>query len=202
VKKISLLLSLAFGTLLSVAQNNNSILTPDPVRQSNFSISITGGYGHSFLVPYRNYAFNSTWNAGLSAAYSPWVHWGLGLNALFSSEGSTFTSGERGYNTTRDYIRIPLKAVYYFNKYENDFRPKVSLGPGLGFLVNEANTGGAASFDFGANLSAGFNYRLLRAVWLSAELCCYQGFTDMYPENSATDLNGSIRANVGLSFGF
>ncbi|HOZ87545.1 MAG TPA: hypothetical protein PL029_07295, partial [Bacteroidia bacterium] len=73
MKKISLFIALAFGALLSVAQNNNTILPPDPIRQSNFSIGITGGYGHSFLVPYRNYAFNSSWNAGLSAVYSPWV---------------------------------------------------------------------------------------------------------------------------------
>ncbi|MES2680494.1 MAG: porin family protein [Bacteroidota bacterium] len=202
MKKISLTLALAFGTLMSVAQNNNTIVPPDPIQQSNFSIGVTGGYGHSFLVPYRNYAFNSSWNAGIAAVYSPWVHWGVGIDALYSSEGSTFTSGDLRYKTTLGYVRVPLKAVYYFNKYENDFRPKVSLGPTLGFLVNEDNTSDASSFDLGANLSAGFNYRLLRAVWLSAEASYYQGFLDVYKENTVTDLNGNIRANIGLHFGF
>jgi len=202
MKKISLSLLMISSSLFGIAQNHNTIVPPDPIQQSKFSIGITGGYGHSFIVPYKNYAFNSSWNAGISAVYSPWIHWGVGLDAIYSAEGSTFTSGDVKYTTGLDYVRVPVKAIYYFKEYENDFRPKVSLGPTLGFLVNESNSRGANSFDFGANLAVGFNYRLVRAVWLNAELSYYQGFLDVYNGNSEHDANGNLRANLGLSFGF
>jgi hypothetical protein len=202
MKKISLLFS-SFCVSLSVfSQTNNDIVPSEPIRQSKFSLGIKGGVGHSFIAPYKNYAFNTSSNLGLSAVVSPWANWGIGLDAVFSSEGATYKSSDVEFAQQLDYIRIPLKAIYFFRNYEHDFRPKVTLGPSLGILINEKNSFDASMLDLGANASIGFNYRLIRAVWLNADVNYYQGFTDVYTNNSVKDLNGNIRLDLGVSFGF
>lgn len=191
-----------FTSGLCIAQNNNTIIPVQPIEQSKFSLGIVGGFGHSFVVPYQDYTFNASWNAGLSAVFSPWTHWGIGMDAVYSSEGSALQRNDVTYNYQLDYIRVPIKAIYFFNTYERDFRPKITLGPSLGFLVNEVNSTNAATFDLGANLSVGFNYRLMRAVWFNADVNYYQGFLDTYSGNSLNEMNGNVRLNLGLSFGF
>lgn len=202
MKKISLLLSAFFVSLTVFSQNNNDIIPSKPIRQSKFSLGIKGGVGHSYIAPYRDYAFNLSGNVGLSAVVSPWTNWGIGIDAFYSSEGATFKSSDLEFAQQLDYIRIPLKGIYFFRDYEQDFRPKVTFGPSLGILINEKNSVNASALDLGGNVSLGFNYRLVRAVWLNADLNYYQGFTDVYANNSAKDLNGNIRLDLGVSFGF
>lgn len=200
MKRFILTLALAYGSLM--AQNNNENKPVEPIEQSIFSIGVKGGFGQSFIVPYNNYLFNSSWNAGLSAIYAPWVHWGVGMDVTYSSEGATFYGSDVNFMTKLDYLRVPVKAIYFFQRYENDFRPKVSIGPTLGFLVDDHGNKGYSGFDFGATAAAGFNYRLLRAVWLNADVSYYQGLIDSYSANSENDMNGNVRLDLGISVGF
>lgn len=202
MKKISLLLTALSLTLAIRAQTNNDKIPSEPIRQSRFSLGVKGGFGHSFLMPYSNYEFNPSWNAGLSAVISPWEHWGVGVDVNYSAEGATFDYGDHTIQNNLDYLRVPLKAIYFFRTYEMDFRPKISLGPTVGFLVNDPNTLKANSFDLGGTFNVGFNYRLIRAVWLTVDAGYYQGFLDVYDANTDTDLNGNMRLDVGVSFGF
>jgi hypothetical protein len=201
MKKFTLLATLLICGLTNLAQNN-AIIPVEPIEQSKFSIGIKGAFGHSFIIPYKDFTFNPSWDAGLSAVFSPWAHWGIGLDATYSAEGSSVTQSDVTNTTEYDYIRVPIKAIYFFNTYEKDLRPKITLGPCLGFLVNERNSLDASSFDLGANISAGVNYRLMRAVWLSADVNYYQGFLDVNTLNSQNEFNGNVRINLGLSFGF
>jgi len=200
MKKLILLFVMAGPACF--AQNHNDIVTEKPVEQSKFSIGVQGGYGHSFIEPYSNYKWMSSWNAGITAIYAPGAHWGAGIDVLYSGEGVKLKSGDYENMSQVDYLRIPLKAIYFFRKYEDDFRPKVSLGPTLGFKVDDYGNKGFTSFDFGANASLGFNYRLMRAVWLNVDVSYYQGFLDVYDLNDVNDHNGNVRLNVGLCLGF
>lgn len=208
MKKLTLLLACFTMGMSLNAQNNNATVPPEPIEQSSFSIGFTGGFGHAFLMPYSNTVFRPSWDAGISAIYSPWKHWGIGLDALYSVEGAKFkysgTAGSSDYTvqTELDYVRVPLKAIYFFRTYEADFRPKITLGPTLGILVNDANRPNAQSVDFGANVSLGFNYRIARAIWINVDASYYQGFLDAYSGNSERDLNGNARLNAGINFGF
>lgn len=206
MKKVSLLLSALLFSVAFYSQNNNTKVPSEPIRQSNISLGVKGGFGHSFIAPYRNFGFNPSWNAGLSALLSPWAHWGLGMDVVWSSEGATFIDKsddiKRKYQTEQDYIRVPIKAIYFFHTYERDFRPKVSFGPTVGFLVSESKSAGTRNFDAGATLTAGFNYRLIRAVWLTVDATYYQGLVDTYTGNAENDLNGNMRLDLGVSFGF
>lgn len=202
MKKLTSLIAIFFTAGIGLSQTNNDKIPADPIKQSIFSIGLKGGFGHSYIMPYSNYTFNSSWDAGIAAVYAPWAHWGIGLDATYSSEGGSFNYTDRVLTTKLDYIRVPVKAIYFFRTYERDFRPKITLGPTVGFLTGQTNTTNANFLDLGANVTAGFNYRLLRAVWLNADVSYYQGFLDAYPSNSLTDLNGNVRLDLGICLGF
>jgi hypothetical protein len=203
-----LFIALASSALMGYSQNNNTVEPPAPIEQSKFSIGLKGGFGHSFIAPYKNYMFCPSWDAGVSAIYAPGQHWGLGVDALYSMEGVKFEYLDNetgiGYDrqATLDYIRIPVKAIYFFRSYEKDFRPKISLGPSLGILVGEVNSVNASAIDLGGKLTAGFNYRIAKAVWINVDASYYQGFLDVYSNNSENDLNGNVRLDAGINFGF
>jgi hypothetical protein len=210
MKKILLFLSCMTVPYFSFSQNNK-LDPPVAAEQSVFSLGPQGGFGHSFIhSSIEGTRFQPSWDAGISAVYSPWVHWGIELDARYSVEGRRIERNViQGDATTTvisvaqlDYFRIPLKAVYFFRTYEHDFRPKITLGPSIGFLTGQMNSVGAKSVDFGANASLGFNYRLVRAIWLTADLNYYQGFVDIYDKTSEKELNGNVRVDLGLSFGF
>src|SRR3954465_13603514 len=132
MKKLTLLLALTTASI-GFAQTNNDKIPAEPIEQSKFSIGIKGAFGHSFIEPYQHYTFMSSWNAGLSAVYAPKEHWGIGLDVVYSGEGSKLQVGDDATTVQLDYLRIPIKAVYFFRRYEDDFRPKISLAPTLGF---------------------------------------------------------------------
>jgi hypothetical protein len=210
MKKIIILISCISTALSSFSQNNNNIDPPVPAEQSVFSIGPQGGFGHSYITPCEGGKFQPSWDAGISAVYAPGVHWGIELDIRYSAEGRKFERtikrGDAYYTETSvaqlNYWRIPLKGVYFFRTYEHDFRPKITLGPTIGFLTSQINSVGAKSVDFGANASLGFNYRLVRAIWLTADVNYYQGFVDVYENTSDKELNGNVRLDLGVSFGF
>lgn len=76
------------------------------------------------------------------------------------------------------------------------------MGPAIGFLNEEVNSVGANTVDFGLNGSLGFHYRIVRAIWLTADVNYYQGLLDTYDATSANELNGDVRLDLGISFGF
>ena len=206
MKKV-LLIALSAAALSLSAQNNNDVVPPRPIEQSKFSLGVMGGFGHSFLIPYDNSVFRPSWNAGLSAVYAPGNHWGVGIDALYSVEGPKleYTDNTGSNYTIQDklgYIRVPVKVIYFFRGYDKDFRPKLSIGPTLGVLVEDKNRPNPSPVDFGATLSAGFNYRVARAIWISVDASYYQGLIDAYGSNSFTELNGNVKLNAGINFGF
>lgn len=203
MKKLILLGCYLGLTLTVVSQNNNSIDPPVPAEQSVFSIGPQGGFGHSFIMPYAGAKFQRSWDAGIAAIYSPCVHWGVELDVRYSAEGGKFEDSEGITSVTGlRYVRVPLKAAYFFRKYENDFRPKIALGPTVGFLTEQINSSGAKSVDFGVNASLGFHYRLVRAIWLTGDVNYYQGLVDVYDATTEKELNGNVRFDLGVSFGF
>lgn len=203
MKKIILLASL-FSSLISFSQNNNGLDPPVPAEQSVFSIGPQGGFGHTFITPYKGARFQPSWDAGVAAIYAPGVHWGVQLDIRYSAEGCKIEDVENKSTNAifLRYVRVPLKAVYFFNRYEDDFRPKITLGPSIGFLNEQVNSTGAKSVDFGANASIGFHYRLVRAIWFTADVNYYQGFTDVYETTTEREMNGNLRLDMGLMFGF
>ncbi|MCD6067967.1 MAG: hypothetical protein K0S33_2793 [Bacteroidetes bacterium] len=170
-------------------------------QTTSFSIGPTVGASHSVLMPYNNWEFNPQWTAGLSWIYGPMQHFAIGGDVRYSLEGGKFKSGsETGSSVIRmDYLRVPVKAMYFFGTYEQDFRPKITLGPSVGFLVDEKNTEPAPAnkVDFGLNGSVGFNYRMMENLWLNVDANYYQGLLKVRDATSLSEHN----ANIGLQLG-
>ena len=149
-------------------------------------------------------------NAGLNYLYSKYVHFGLGAGVGFSREGVIVKS--RGVDTkaTLDYIRVPLKIHYFFNHLEDAFRPKVYVGPSLGFLLGgKVKTGDVSvdvkdfreSFDAGLLVGTGFNYKFASRSWFTFDLNYTHGLISI--NKTGTDqFNRNVGVTMGLAYGF
>lgn len=200
MKKLMLMTGFILAGIAGFSQTSTDL----PGKPSRFSIGPSVGFGHSYMLPYRTAGFYPSWSAGITAIYGPLEWWGVGGDIRYSVEGTKTKMGESGERETQlQYIRVPLKAMVFFGNYEDDFRPKLTLGPSFGFLVGESDTydAKANSFDAGINASAGFNYRVRTGMWLNVDANYYQGLTDVRQHSGQRELNGNIGLNLGLAFG-
>lgn len=188
------------------------------MAQDNLSLGGTAGFGHTWLSNSTNSRYQPAGNLGLSLTYSTETNWGFGADLKWSIEGGKTSTPNFSSTTRLDYVRVPVKLMYFFGERGNAFRPKLTVGPSVGFLIggkNEATTIAgdtkttvetkasdfAKSVDLGVAASAGFNYRLVERTWLNVDLNYYHGLTDIMEAASIDQKNRNIGINVGVSFG-
>lgn len=173
-----------------------------------FSIGPSVGFGHTGI---RNTVgtdiFKPSWSAGLILNYSTSEHVGFAADVLWSLEGARVENGDSEIDLTMQYIRVPLKFAYFFGEFEDDFRPKITVGPSLGFLLDAESdvdstgitdvTSNYETFDIGLNASIGFNLKLADNMWLNTDLNYYTGFTQI----RTNQYNSNFGLRVGLAFG-
>ena len=110
-------------------------------KAQSFSIGPNAGYGTTWLDNFKDKKYKSAGNVGLSFIYSTKSSFGIGADVKYSFEG-----GKRQYATTvpgvtateeasLNYLRVPIKAMWFFGSYGQRVRPKITLGPSFGFLV-------------------------------------------------------------------
>ncbi len=186
--------------------------------QSKFSLGPNAGVGTSWISNTTGSKGKLAGNVGLSLVYSAAEHFGLGLDAKYSFEGDK--AEQNNVTTTFDlnYLRVPLKAIYFFNSYGNRIRPKIYAGPSFGFLMGGdtkvENNGSAISvakskdlfnsFDFGVTAGAGLNIRLVKSVWFNADINYLHGISDVVKNSISNDNNAhnrNVGINVGVNFG-
>ena len=175
-----------------------------------FSIGPAIGFGHTGV---RNTSgtdvFKPNWNAGIIINYSKMKHTGFAADILWSMEGARVQSGGYESELTMQYIRVPLKFAYFFGDFEDNFRPKITIGPSMGFLLSATSdsdapdasktdvTGSYYTFDIGGTASVGFNLKLGENVWLNTDLNYYTGFRPI----RASQYNSNFGLRVGVAFG-
>jgi hypothetical protein len=190
------------------------------LQAQTLSIGPTAGFGHSSLSTTNN-SFNKkffpAYNIGAKMVYS-FVHtWGIGVDIKFSGEGGKSVGdavgGEYEYKYRANYIRVPVQAIYFFGKLGDAIRPKISLGPSLGFLIggesveklngvrnNSVNTSNVFDgFDFGISAAAGANFRLGGDKWLNTDFTYYYGLSNI-SSSASTIKNRSLGINIGVTF--
>ncbi|WP_430406525.1 porin family protein [Fluviicola sp.] len=179
-------------------------------KNKTLSIGPSVGFGHTGI---RNTSgtdiFKPSWSAGLIFNYSSLKHLGFSADVLWSMEGGRIESAGSTTDLTFQYIRIPLKAVYYFGGFEDNFRPKITVGPSMGFLIDAVSDtdmeGGSKvnvksfyeKFDIGLNASIGFNLKLVRNIWLNTDFNYYTGLTAI----RGNLYNSNFGVKVGVAFG-
>jgi hypothetical protein len=172
-------------------------------------------------------------NAGGFFIYSIAEHFGVSGDVLYSGEGAKFTSvtaeGSDAISVESklrlNYIRVPLLANIFFGSLGDKLRPKISLGPSLGFLTGVSNMltttttsagmvtaisskstdkSGFSSFDFSALVGAGLNYKVGDRTWLNLDARYSIGASDIHDvkvDNESQVKNNVFSVAVGLAFG-
>ncbi len=178
-----------------------------------FSLGPTLGINNAWIdeVPGDNHALLGI-NAGLTIVYSTEEHWGLGVDLKYSGEGVETKYLGITAKSKLNYLRIPVKIIYFFNSFENDFRPKVYLGPSFGILAGgetkqflEIGTRTVDSkdlyedSDLGLIFGTGFNYRIAPRTWLNVDVAYNHGFTDI--AKSGAGYNRNVNLNLGVAWG-
>lgn len=184
-------------------------------KAQTVSFGPTGGFGHSWISNSSgDTKFNPAWNAGVSVVYSSLNHFGFGADVKYSAEGNKIEQAGVTNTINTNYVRVPLKAIYFFGKQGDAVRPKISAGPTFGFLTNASEvtsdegvkvktdvSDNIKGFDFGLNAAAGLNFRVAQRTWLNTDVAYYQGLTDITKNTNTTRRNGNVGVNVGLLVG-
>lgn len=188
-------------------------------RAQYISIGPVASFGHSWVSNVGgNTRFNPSGSLGVGMIYSRQNNWGFGADLALSFEGLTKDELIDGTTYTVKvrplYLRIPLKVYYFFGDYGDNIRPKVYLGPTLGFKLDEINDvepystearlpdNFFRSFDLGLQAGAGANFKISGRTWLNLDLGYYVGLLDAV--DAAADnynMNQNLRLNVGVLFG-
>ncbi len=177
--------------------------------QSKFSFGPTAGVGSTSISNIPDSKFKLAGSAGLSLVYSAIEHFGVGMDVKYSFEGAKVESTLGKSELDLNYVRIPLKAIYFFNNNGNKVRPKIFAGPSFGFLTSaKANDVDVKSqyesFDIGLLLGAGLNYRIVNKTWFNADLSYTHGMKDITPNmvlDTDNNQNRNLQLNVGVNFG-
>ena len=184
-------------------------------QKQNLSFGPTAAFGHAWMSNTTNGKYKPAGNVGLSLLYSSSPHIGFGADLKYSIEGNKTQTGIREVENTLNYVRIPLKVIYFFGEYGDRLRPKLAVGPSFGFLVGGnreiSDNDGLVSkvdakdlykgFDAGIGALAGLNYRLVKNTWFVAEVNYYNGLTNINEVANLNNKNRNIGLNIGVNFG-
>jgi hypothetical protein len=184
-------------------------------QAQNVSMGISGGVHHSWLTGYENVKFKPGINPGVMLTFSPAPHWGLGgdirLSFLEGVKTGIESAGKRETSKINaTYLRVPLKATYFFGEFGDKVRPKLYAGPSFGFLLGgRTNTSNSnvetksadvlKGSDWGFIAGGGFNYRLKANTWFNFDVAYTNGLKDA-TEAPGFHANRNIALNAGVTF--
>ncbi|MDQ3142090.1 MAG: PorT family protein [Bacteroidota bacterium] len=171
------------------------------------TIGPTVGLNNSWISETTNGKSKIGFNAGIAFLYSIKENYGVGIDAIYSKEGNKFDPD--GTNSL-DYLRLPVRAYYFFGELGDKFRPKLFIGISPAFLIGgNLKQGNIESkskdfikgFDLGLNVGTGVNVRVKEATWLKLDLAYTHGLTKIDKINtSIKSKNQNINFNIGIGF--
>lgn len=227
--QLLLILIAAVFSLGARAQNNNALLQH---RTQIFHFAPVVGRNISHLTIDSTQSTTGSL-AGISFTYRhKRKHFSTSLSAIYSSRGAEWKQvipGQYGetynweYYEQLRYIEMPLKLTWiFFRDSASVFRPKVSIGPSFGVLVNakrhsefeipEWQTSSEPiienvrksykPFDLGAVASIGFNWEVRYRRWVTFEAGYTYGLLDINKNPALTNavMNRDLFLLVGLEF--
>lgn len=221
MKKLLLMMSgLMLSAGISIAQSSTTTTTTTTQRSwgaQYLSFGPVIGIGNSWVgnMGGDNRAMGNA-NIGVGVVYAKKEHVGYGAQLTVGTEG--YDVDYHGYRSSSQvtYLRLPLRAYYFFGKYKDLVRPKIYGGPTIGVKLGESDrrapwmmdatmverSGTFKTLDLGLNVGTGLNILLARATWLNLDVTYYQGLADVIkdPANKY-NVNHSLGFSMGLLFG-
>lgn len=173
-------------------------------KAQTLSIGPVLGANFSKISKLDNAKTRTGLSAGIFANYSIDEHFGLNLKLLYSQLGTKLDNTTE--STRLNYIQLPLSGVYFFGESGNSIRPKIFLGPYVGFLLSATDTNGNdiadtyKKVDFGGQLGVGFNYRIKNRTWLNVDATYASSLGKIIDESNIAYKNTALGLNLGLSF--
>ncbi|MCY7350227.1 MAG: PorT family protein [Cytophagaceae bacterium] len=151
--------------------------------------------------------------AGIFFNYSIKQTFGVSGQLLYSQLGANVSSGQLSRKFKLDYFQIPLFATFYFGQGlgAGTIRPKLFLGPYVGFLLSakdqdgnpirtpQGNASAINPLDFGVNLGGGLNYALKNQSWINIDVRYGLGILDI-GSGTGELRNGAFSVMTGISF--
>jgi hypothetical protein len=181
----------------------------------NISLGPSVGVQHSWITGTETIKFKPGVSVGGVLTWSPAPHWGLGGDIRVSFLEGVKSKTDATHSTAVDrihatYLRVPLKATYFFGEFGDKVRPKLYVGPSFGFLLGGETKYSNSSlttktnkvlqgFDWGVIAGAGFNYRIKRNTWFNFDLAYTNGLKDV-TEAAGYHANRNVTMNVGVTF--
>ncbi|MFN0275636.1 MAG: porin family protein [Chitinophagales bacterium] len=189
------------------------IITFNLLNAQYISVGPIISFGSSFIslgddVDLVNVKFHPNWNGGVMLVYSTVSNLGFGADIIYSREGGSINEVVSGITlekaTDIDYVRVPLKVIWFFNEYGNPIRPKIFLGPQLAYMFKAETEGIDVKedynvFDVGIVAGGGANFKLAEAIWLNTDIHYYHGLVDITADDFADEIN--LNSNIGFSIG-
>lgn len=147
--------------------------------------------------------------AGVFLNYSVNENIGFGLKGLFSQLGTSVDNSSA--EVKLNYVQIPLSGVYFFGERGNIIRPKIFLGPYVGFLLsakdqngtNIVDSGGQDVYnntDFGGQIGVGFNYSMNNNSWINFDAGYATSLVNITDHSSLNHKNNFFFVSLGYSF--
>jgi len=172
--------------------------------QSPISIGLKGGLNFAnFSGDNVNADSRMGINFGAFGTYSVQQTFGITAEINYAQKGAKTSNSKLNIN----YLEVPVHFSYFFGK--GNLRPKLMVGPYLGFLMNSELTVGNAKVnakdlyyntDFGLSVGGGLHYDLGDAKWLYLDARYGLGLADV-TKASGNVYNRVFSVNVGISFG-
>ena len=203
-------------TTASIAQSQTA--STRPAWGGETFLGPVAGFGDSWVgyMPGGNAMFRPSGYIGVGMVHLVNEHWGWGGQLRLSSEGYQvdYYGNEQTFKPV--YLRVPVRAYYYFGNHRDLIRPNIYLGPSFGMKLTESSTTSNAyqetyainnssyfrNFDAGIDGGGGLDIRLSRNTWLNLGLEYYQGITDAVKDPANTyNPNYDVDLNLGLIFG-
>ena len=194
--------------------------------QTRFSLGPVVGVGGTWIDNLDSKQGKTHGSFGLAMVFSATPNFGLGADIRYSFEGGKNKITNGGLVTAKeinlDYLRVPVRAILFLGEKGSRIRPKLSVGPTVGFLMggktnttfSESNGNVLTSrtvnskdvynrFDVGLNAGAGLHYRLVKSTWLIADVGYYHGLRDIVenPSTNSSLKNRNLAVNLGVNFG-
>ncbi|MGR3811140.1 porin family protein [Jiulongibacter sp. NS-SX5] len=183
------------------------LLTTHESQAQEKSWGPMAGINGSTLVDMPLNIYKPGVNFGAFLNYSNRERTGLKVEAMYSQMGTKFDGFED--KIEMHYVQVPVYGVWYLNDRGNNFRPKLMVGPYLGFLLNATGsnttdnnftTENFNTVDFGGKGAVGFNWKFSPRVWLNSEFYFGGSFANIYSTDIINVKNTNFGVNAGLSF--
>ena len=178
--------------------------------QQSISFGPNAGFGFTWITGNGTHKYQPAVNFGASFIYSANSHLGVGADLKYSVEGGKTEIDNATYTTGLNYVRVPLKAIFFFREDGDRVRPKISFGPSFGLLaggkqksgqIENRSTDAFKTFDFGFLTTAGMHVRLIANTWLTLDMNYYHGVSDISETTTFKNKNRNLQMNVGLAVG-